>query len=77
LHGAIVFVMEKLPRVAVIIVQANRSGSKRANIRIHLRGLPDALREDCSEQDAGDCLPEMRGEEERDSAFRLQLGEWI
>jgi len=30
-----------------------------------------------AEQDAGDCLPEVRGEEERDPAFGVQRGEWI
>ena len=48
-----------------------------ADLRIHLRGLPDALREDRAEQNAGDCLPEVRWEEERDSAFGVQRGEWI
>jgi hypothetical protein len=39
--------------------------------------LPDALREDRVEQDAGDYLPKVRGEEKRDSTVCFQRGERV
>jgi len=39
--------------------------------------LPDALREDCVDQATVDCLPEVRVQAQRDTAFRFQRREWF
>jgi len=43
-----------------------------ADLRVHLRRLPDTLRENCAESAARDFLPEVRGQAQRDTALGFQ-----